>query len=127
MSLVAEAALAVGTDAPLVRMLSLETSESTALAVELDDGKGHRLRIEFPGTSSTHDVALLGMKADATYDVGLVLTADDGHALRDSLDIATEPLPDDIPVLSLDVSDADGMSARYTRLDAIRRIEVLVI
>ena len=64
----------------LARQLTLETSEATELSVGLDDGAGHAFTVDFPGFENAHDVAILGLRPGAVYDLTVTVTARDGRS-----------------------------------------------
>ena len=104
-------------DAPLVRGLTVATDEPTTLEVSLDDGETIQV-LTFDESRRTHDVMLLGFRPDAAHTVAV--TAVDSEGLRTSwpelLEVSTDPLPVDFPVLDVTVHEPALLEPGYTVL-----------
>jgi hypothetical protein len=123
LTITADPQVTASTDVPLARSFSVSTSEPTSLILSLDDGNGHAYSIEFPAVTGDHDVAILGLRPDSSYQVRVAVTAEDGRRVeqQDAIRIDTAPLPADFPGLNTLASEPSKMAAGYTLLDAIRK------
>jgi arylsulfate sulfotransferase len=121
-SIVGPPSMVAAASAPMAQMLSVATSRSTTLAVTLDDGAGHRYQIGFPQFALTHDVLLLGMRPNRTYDVSFTVTDTDNQTINRLLgNFVTPPLPDSFPAITLLESAPDQMEPGLTLIEASRK------
>ncbi len=100
----------------LARTLSFETSEPTRATLVIDDGEVRR-QVAFDELATVHDLAVLGLLADATHTVSLTAVADDGEELTAALDVRTNSMPIPLPQVEL-VTPAAGAEAGYTWVPA---------
>ena len=91
------------------------------MAIELDDGQGHHIQVNYPGQRITHNVLLLGLRPGRDYQGSIKLEASTGGTSSQSLNISTEPLPADFPTIEMLHSDPDRMEPGYTQLSVVNR------
>ncbi|MBY5161710.1 aryl-sulfate sulfotransferase [Salsipaludibacter albus] len=104
--------------------VSLTTSDPSTVEVRAV-APGHQLTVggtDSPATS--HDVPLLGLLADTTYDVAVTVrdAAGDEVASAEVGTLVTTPLPlDQLPPITVDVSQPERMSPGLTLFNSIYR------
>lgn len=109
--------------APLARTLDVSTDIATKIEVIADDGNGHQINIVFPGLETDHQLTLLGLRPNRSYDLTIMATAANGQqrtlTLKDV--ITTAPLPAEFPLINLRSNVPNQMEPGYTLLDARRK------
>ena len=110
-------------------------SERSVLAAVLDIEADQPVHVEVNATSPdasfalprtaralrTHRLPVVGMRADATYDLTVALFDTDGHpAGSGAVTFTTGPLPDFIPELEVATSEPEAMAPGYTLFDTGR-------
>lgn len=99
----------------LVRRIVVSTNRPTraSLVVRGDDGLAAR-KLTFDAEARDHDLPLLGLRNQVTYDVALTLTADDGEAVTASVDVDPGQVQPRVPALEVLVSEPARMEPGYT-------------
>lgn len=104
--------------------ITVTTAEPTTVEVRAT-APGHDLAVVPPsGPTTSHDVPLLGLLAETTYDVALTVHDADGAELAtaDVGSLTTTALPlDELPPIAVDLSDPDRMSPGLTLFNSIYR------
>lgn len=102
-----------------IPILSIETAEPTTVTVTAD-GEGHEV-VTPPSTSGTaHEVPVLGLRTDRTYDLSITAKRSDGSVERSAkaAEYTTPPLPDEFPELKV-TSDAKRVAPGITLIPLI--------
>lgn len=98
--LVAEPVLSDGIDTPLSHRLTFETEVPTRLVLELSSDDDAGFDVTFPGFATVHDVPVLGLEADAVWQIVIRIEDGDGRTTRlPALTVHTPPLPLAFPVI----------------------------
>ncbi|MGQ0826694.1 MAG: aryl-sulfate sulfotransferase [Actinomycetota bacterium] len=106
-------------DAGLSFLLEITTEAPAGLQVgAVSDG--HRVDVPQTDVGGTdHEIALVGLRPDRTYEVTIVaVTADGDQSPPHTTQIETPPLPDDFPPLAVEI-DADRVAEGVTIFDTI--------
>ena len=99
--------------APSTQHLELTTAEPTTLLVSLDDGE-RQWTLLFDEASTTHDVPLVGARAERTVDVSVTITGSEGSVEVDAGSYTTPALPFELSLIEATVSDPARMEPGYT-------------
>ena len=109
-----------------VRGLTLETDIDSRLILELTDGAGHNLTIEYPEYAQLHaNMPILGLRSARTYDVTVTVQSRFGgiSSWEGLLQITNGPLPDFAPDISVLTKDLSRAEPGYTLFSFARRGE----
>lgn len=99
---------------PLAKVLTVATTEPTALTLHLDDGE-RVMHVAFPEVRADHVVPVLGSPADGEVTLTLTLQAADGASLEvDAGTWQTPPYPDPFPTIEVLARDSERMEPGYT-------------
>jgi len=112
----------------LVQRVTWETPEPSTSIVEFGrDGVWER-RVSDPGLSTQHEVLVVGMVADATYDLRVSSYSDDGWSVvTQPVQVQTPPLPHDWITASLDIHDPSRTQPGWTLCNVATAVETLAI
>ena len=104
----------------LAKLVQLSTNMATRLEVWVDDGHGHKFRVNYPTYSQSHAEPLLGFRAGRDYRVWLTVTSTQGQSLTwyHPAKISTHPLPEDVVSVKVKKHNFDRMEPGYTLLDS---------
>ncbi len=107
---------------PLAATVAFSTDISSIPTIFLHDGSEARV-VEFTEASSQHVLPVLGLKPNTAYTVSIGVEDANGerNAFAPQLQVVTDPLPADFPIIELLTSDPSRMEPGYTLLDFTSR------
>jgi arylsulfate sulfotransferase len=101
---------------PLAALLQVSTSEPSTLSIAVT-GPDEAWTISVEEVGSQHEVAILGLTADATFQVVVTAVGEDGPNGVLGLSITTAPLPEPFPELVVETSIPESMEPGLTMFD----------
>ena len=106
--------------APLVADLAVQATEDVDVKVVGSEPGGHKFVIKTQQALDTHNVMLLGMRADKTYSLAVTMTDRAGNKteLNPPLTYTTAPLPSSFPTLVIEKSRPNKMEPGVTLMGA---------
>jgi arylsulfate sulfotransferase len=108
---------------PLARAVAVSTDIPSSIELSALAGNGHEVRVLFPNVATDHDLTLLGLRAEHTYD--LAVTAISTHGVPETTTllgaIVTAPLPIEFPLITVLGNAPEQMEPGYTLLDSRRK------
>ena len=103
--------------APLSAMISLETKESVSITMRVvgKNGEDSDVVENFPAVGDDFEIPVHGLYADYENDVELVFFDANGtELLTKTIQIQTEPLISDMPVITIDTAERSEMAEGMT-------------
>jgi hypothetical protein len=99
-------------------VLTVETEADTSVSVAVDGpGGGFQIPADEPTTS--HEIPVVGMRAESDYTLTVTAEPDGGgEAATQTLDWTTGSLPDDLPAVTATVADTARTQPGYTVFNA---------
>lgn len=103
-------------DAPLAKVLRLETNVATRVRINVTDTDSHAFTLEPDGTRQRHEHAVLGLKPNRDYELRVTVFGADGGSERyeDVVTATTPALGDGFPPISVLTSEPAAMEPGYT-------------
>jgi len=105
---------------PLVAIVTVVTDPPTSIEIVLWDGAGHTFMVESSESASSHNIPILGLKADRTYEVQITAIHISGSRSdwAEVLTLDTPPLPDSFPLIQVRKSIPNAMEPGFTLFSA---------
>ena len=116
--LVERAEIVAGPNSTLSAELTVDAASNVALAV-VATGDDRTIRVPTPSEpTASQTIPVVGLRAETTYDVEVV--AEDATGTTETVDLSfrTGRLPEDLPPLTVDVSDPERMDPGTTIFNA---------
>ncbi len=104
--------------APLVGVVAFETNVPVQVTLNVR-GMGASWTVEFPEFAAVHNVLVLGLKPESTYDVDVLVQDASGTSMTvgSTMRGETGPLHSRFPFIEVDVSKPEKMAPGYILLD----------
>ncbi|SES80352.1 arylsulfate sulfotransferase [Salinibacillus kushneri] len=102
---------------PLSALAIFKTEEPAQVSITVE-GKTEDADISntFEGYKTNHEIPILGLYPDAENTVQLTVTTESGETSEQKLNLKTEPLPDNIPTISVKEAKKEKMDLGETTL-----------
>lgn len=117
-TLLESASIEPGPHSVLTAVVRARASKRVTVAVTATSDP-NTIDVPVSGSAATHELPVVGMRADADYDVAVTATAANGEHETLDLTFHSGTLPTDLPPISTTISRSDAMAPGITLFNAM--------